>query len=610
MHARSAREPGQTRKGAAVTYFFCDMLLSRHFTTTSIGVLLMSYLVLARKYRPATFDTVNGQEHVTRTLMNAIKRNKVGHAFIFTGPRGVGKTSVARIFARGLNCKEGATHNPCLTCVNCTEIGSGISMAVREIDGASHNSVDNVRELIESFRSPPAPGYRYKVYIIDEVHMLSIAAFNALLKSLEEPPPFTVFILATTEVHKIPQTVISRCQRHDFRSLPLDVISARLSEICKSEKVKIDEEAVRMLARLADGSMRDSQSLLERVQSYTDEKITAGDVAAVLGIVERGILMQLIAAIVNRDPAEALNILSGALSSGLDIGIFLKEFVTVWRELLIVQTLKEKGAEALGVLDGHRAQLQEIAQSIDTLDLQDLVQLAREGADSALRSSYPKYVLEAVTVRLATREPMAQLAQLNSSSPGRGSGGGGGSPVTRTTASAAPSSRIVSDGAARSADTVVVTQAASKETSSPIEISVSQLVGPQSWESFVEYVNKNLSKIFAEQLKRLFVTCFETGVLTGRGPDFTVNYLQRKDCIEQLKTALKSFSQIDTWHIKLEKSDKIAGVEPGSIAHEKRNSQQLLVETRREDLVNHPVVKGLQKLFPGTQIENIKVMED
>jgi DNA polymerase-3 subunit gamma/tau len=483
-------------------------------------------------------------------------------------------------------------------------------MAVREIDGASHNSVDNVRELIESFRSPPAPGYRYKVYIIDEVHMLSIAAFNALLKSLEEPPPFTIFILATTEVHKIPQTVISRCQRHDFRSLPIDVISARLTEICKSEKVKIDEEAVRMLARLADGSMRDSQSLLERVQSYTDEKITAADVAAVLGIVERGILMQLIAATVNRNAAEALNILSGALSSGLDIGIFLKEFVTVWRELLIVQTLKEKGAEALGVLDGHRAQLQEIAQSIDTLDLQDLVQLAREGADSALRSSYPKYVLEAVIVRLATREPMAQLAQLNSSSPARGSGGGGGSSGMRTTVSSAPSPRMVADGATRSADRVALTQAVPKEAGSPVEIPVSQLASPQSWESFVEYVNKNLSKIFAEQLKRLFVTCFDAGVLSGRGPDFTVNYLQRKDCVEQLKTALKSFSQIDTWIINLEKSDKIAGVEPGSIAHEKRSTQQQLVETRREDLVNHPVVKGLQKLFPGTQIENIKVMED
>jgi DNA polymerase-3 subunit gamma/tau len=589
-------------------------LLSRHFSITSIGVLLMSYLVLARKYRPATFDTVNGQEHVTRTLMNAIKRNKVGHAFIFTGPRGVGKTSVARIFARGLNCKEGPTHNPCLKCVNCNEIGSGISMAVREIDGASHNSVDNVRELIESFRSPPAPGYRYKVYIIDEVHMLSIAAFNALLKSLEEPPPFTIFILATTEVHKIPQTVISRCQRHDFRSLPIDVISGRLTEICKSEKVKIDEEAVRMLARLADGSMRDSQSLLERVQSYTDEKITASDVATVLGIVERGILMQLIAAIVNRDAAEALNILSAALSSGLDIGIFLKEFVTVWRELLIVQTLKEKGAEALGVLDGHRVQLQEIAQSIDTLDLQDLVQLAREGADSALRSSYPKYVLEALIVRLATREPMAQLSQLNSNTSGRGPVGGGGSSGTRVNSPAAQNTRVSTEGALRTTDATSLHQNTVKQASAPVsapmEASASQFVGPQSWENFVEYVNKHQSKIFAEQLKRLFVACFEPGVLTARGPDFTVNYLQRKDCVEQLKKALTSFAQVDTWLIKLERSDKIAGVEPGSIAHEKRNSQQQLVETRREDLVNHPVVKSLQKLFPGTQIENIKVMED
>ncbi|MCB0310377.1 MAG: DNA polymerase III subunit gamma/tau, partial [Bdellovibrionales bacterium] len=200
----------------------------------------MSYLVFARKYRPDSFATVSGQEHVTQTLSNAIKRDCVAHAYVFSGPRCVGKTSIARIFAKALNCENGPTATPCLECQNCKEISQGTSLAVREIDGASHNSVDNVRELIDSFRSLPAPGTRYKVYIIDEVHMLSLSAFNALLKSLEEPPPHTVFILATTEPHKIPDTVMSRCQRHDFRSLSLESIQSRLADIAEKESLKID----------------------------------------------------------------------------------------------------------------------------------------------------------------------------------------------------------------------------------------------------------------------------------------------------------------------------------------------------------------------------------
>ena len=556
----------------------------------------MSYLVLARKYRPASFDTVSGQEHVTRTLMNAIKRDKVGHAFLFTGPRGVGKTSVARIFSRGLNCEKGATHNPCLTCTNCVEIGNGISMAVREIDGASHNSVDNVRELIESFRSPPAPGYRYKVYIIDEVHMLSTAAFNALLKSLEEPPPFTIFILATTEVHKIPQTVISRCQRHDFRALSIESISGRLAEICKAEKVSIDDEAIRMLARLADGSMRDSQSLLERVQSYTDKTITAADVGTVLGIVERGILLKMIEAVIDQKPADALRTLHATLSTGLDIGIFLREFVTVWRELLVVQTLQDEGAAALGVLDAHRTQMKSVVSRVNALDLQDLVHLAREGADSALRSSYPKYVLEALIVRLATREPMGNLSQLL-----QGTQGGAVTPPKGRAANASSvQQQVQSEVAPVREEIVPVPQ--NQSTGAPVAIG--------SWESFVELVDQKKNKIFAEHLKRLSVSTFTGGALEARGPEFTVNYMLRKDTNDQLLGALREFSQVADWRIKIVCGEKIVGAEPGSIAETVRVTRQQLADTRKEDILNHPVVKGLQKLFPGTEIEKIKIHEN
>ncbi|MCB0337324.1 MAG: DNA polymerase III subunit gamma/tau, partial [Bdellovibrionales bacterium] len=199
----------------------------------------MSYLVIARKYRPGTFEAVLGQEHVTRTLANSIKRDRIAHAYVFAGPRGVGKTSSARVLAKALNCEHGPTDSPCGECAPCKDIAEGRCLAVREIDGASHNSVDNVRELIDSFRSLPPPGCRYKVYIIDEVHMLSTSAFNALLKSLEEPPPHTVFILATTELHKIPETVLSRCQRHDFRPMSIQAIEGNLRAVAEAEQISI-----------------------------------------------------------------------------------------------------------------------------------------------------------------------------------------------------------------------------------------------------------------------------------------------------------------------------------------------------------------------------------
>ncbi len=251
-----------------------------------------SYQVIARKWRPGAFKEVVGQSHVVRTLSNAVDSGRIGHAFIFSGPIGVGKTTVARILAKCLNCSQGPTSEPCLKCDNCTGITGGSLVDVLEIDGASNNSVENVRELCESVRYAPASA-RYKIYIIDEVHMLSTSAFNALLKTLEEPPGHVIFIFATTEPQKIPLTIHSRCQRFDFRRIPLKQITSHLSAIAAKEGIDATAEAIFMVSREADGSLRDAQSLLEQVISFSGNKLTEADIRDSLGLMDRNIIFEL-----------------------------------------------------------------------------------------------------------------------------------------------------------------------------------------------------------------------------------------------------------------------------------------------------------------------------
>lgn len=587
----------------------------------------MSYLVLARKYRPALFSSVAGQEHVTRTLMNAIKRNKVPHALLFSGPRGVGKTSIARIFSKALNCAEGPTTEPCLKCSNCEEITRGTSLAVREIDGASHNSVDNVRELIESFRTLPAPGYRYKIYIIDEVHMLSVAAFNALLKSLEEPPPNTVFILATTEAHRIPDTVISRCQRNEFKALSVAEIKAQLKQVAQAEKLAIEEEALRMIARLADGSMRDAQSLLERVQSFAEGKVTAADTAQVLGVVERRLLFSLAAAIFGRRSDEALALVAQAFSVGLDVSIFLKELVTYWRELLLAKFSGKAALAELGIPDDDVTELISLVADITAADLKDLFDMVRRGSDSALRSAYPRFALEALVVRMATREPVHMvrtiLDELRSSivqgktalaaaaGPAKtmqgavGARASGPAPQPEEARSAARSGPLreprasalasASDSAGRAPR--AIGSAAVKELSFE-QSEAAPALNPASereliWGDFLIYVGRQSARILLEHLRRLAVSEFRTGRLVGDGPEFTLATLERPGDRQKLLELLQGFSGVGTWALTLSKG-------PGA--------QNTSAAQTPEAVSEHPHIKELQRFFPGSKIE-IKIKE-
>ncbi|MCI0482817.1 MAG: DNA polymerase III subunit gamma/tau, partial [Candidatus Dadabacteria bacterium] len=277
----------------------------------------MSYVVFARKYRPRDFDEIIGQSHITTTLKNAIARDRVAHAYLFAGPRGVGKTTTARILAKALNCEKGPTPKPCNKCSSCLEITSGSSLDILEIDGASNTGVDDIRSLRENARFTPAKG-GFKVYIIDEVHMLSDSAFNALLKTLEEPPPHVKFIFATTHAHKVPPTILSRCQRFDFRRIPAKEILDNLKRIVKEEKISVSEDALGLIAKYGDGSMRDSQVILDQFVSFAQGKVGAEEVVKVLGIVDDEVLFALSAAISGKDPGAALDAVDRLVNEGKD----------------------------------------------------------------------------------------------------------------------------------------------------------------------------------------------------------------------------------------------------------------------------------------------------
>lgn len=556
----------------------------------------MSYLVLARKYRPSVFGSVSGQEHVTRTLANALKRNKVVHAYLFTGPRGVGKTSVARILSKAINCQNPQDAEPCLECDTCKEIGAGTSLAVREIDGASHNSVENVRELMDSFKSLPPPGYQRKVYIIDEVHMLSISAFNALLKSLEEPPPHTVFILATTDVHKIPETVISRCQRHDFRALSLATIEARLQEVCDLEKIKTDGESLKLVARMADGSMRDAQTLLDRVQSFCEGEITAAETSRALGTVDRKILQDLAQGVIARDSGTVLQYTSHIFSTGIDPATLLREFVHFWREVFVAKTGGESHLAGLGLGKDSIVELLRLVAPLEVSDIQDLWDVARDGADRALRSAYPRYGFEALVVRMATRIPVAEIGALigqlggNERKPS--------TPAARTTAQVASSVQVAPAPMKKE-----------PQTSAPMtrveEAAPMAVTGAFSWADIVAFVSETGGRVILENMKRLRPTKCEVGVFEATGPEFTATSLMREKA--KLTELFDAF--LEKRGIAKPRGWKIAIVKGAGAVDAQPAAGQKARASGDAELQGHPAVQSLQKIFPGSKVEQVRVKE-
>jgi len=358
------------------------------------------YLVLARKWRPRNFDDVVGQEHITRTLKNAITSGRIHHAFLFLGSRGIGKTTTARILAMALNCANanGPTPEPCGECDHCTSIIAGSNIDVIEIDGASNNGVENVREIRENIRMVPSSG-RYKIYIIDEVHQLSSGAFNALLKTLEEPPPHAIFVLATTEAHKIPATIISRCQRYDFRRVSIKDIMALLRKILNAEGLKATDEALHAIARSAEGGIRDSESILDELITYCEDEITFKDVFDVLGLVDWHVLHSLCDAIQRQDVVKELQLIDEVVANGKDLSQFVQEILRYFRNLLVC-----KSAQTDTLLELPEEERKEIAARAQNFSLMQLIRLVEQfaqltsGFDSQLAQ---RIALETLLIRVS-----------------------------------------------------------------------------------------------------------------------------------------------------------------------------------------------------------------
>jgi DNA polymerase-3 subunit gamma/tau len=462
----------------------------------------VSYLVLARKWRPQKFSELIGQEHVSQTLKNAIDSGRVAHAFLFTGARGVGKTTSARILAKTLNCEKGPTTEPCNECPICREITDGLSVDVLEIDGASNNGVDEIRELRENVKYLPAQS-RYKIFIIDEVHMLSNSAFNALLKTLEEPPPHIKFIFATTEPHKVPITILSRCQRFDFKRIPLTTIFNRLRFILDQEVVSMSDDALAMVARKGDGSMRDALSALDQVLAFCGDQVEDADVLSILGVVDRGLVMAALNFIFERDASSLMGVVKRVDDSGCNIRHFCHELIEMMRTLLLFKS-NVTVADLLDLSDRELADASAIAAKSDMETIQRCIFILLRADAEMAHSSFTRLLLEMALIRMASLSPvipvnelLERLKRLESAGPpaqlaaeslppqySSAAAPGRGGAILRESSAAVATEHVVAEHA------VAATPVAAPESS-----------GVKDWQGFVAYV-KSKKPMLATKLEK------------------------------------------------------------------------------------------------------------
>lgn len=374
----------------------------------------MSYQALYRKWRPTDFKDVKGQDHIVTTLQNQVKADRIGHAYLFCGTRGTGKTTIAKILAKAVNCQNPVDGNPCGECPTCKAIAAGTSMNVIEIDAASNNGVDNIREIREEVQYSPTEG-KYKVYIIDEVHMLSIGAFNALLKTLEEPPSYVIFILATTEAHKIPITILSRCQRYDFHRISIETIANRLSDLMKEEGISVENRAIRYIAKAADGSMRDGLSLLDQcIAFYLGKELKYDNVLEVLGAVDTTVFADMLKLILKADTGGCMEYLSKLIMQGRDLAQFISDFIWYLRNLLLVKTTDDE-SQLEDIIDVSADNLKALSEEAKLVDAETLMRYIRVLSDLSndLRFATQKRIkVEVALIKLA-RPAMEQSTDVS-----------------------------------------------------------------------------------------------------------------------------------------------------------------------------------------------------
>ncbi|MCB0342456.1 MAG: DNA polymerase III subunit gamma/tau [Pseudobdellovibrionaceae bacterium] len=567
----------------------------------------MSYQVIARKWRPKSFADVVGQSHISQTLTNALRNNRLPHALLFTGPRGTGKTSSARILAMSLRCPEAKDFVPCGQCSECLDISNGRSIDVIEVDGASNNGVDAIRELRDTVSYMPSSG-RYKVYIIDEVHMLSTSAFNALLKTLEEPPEHVIFVMATTEVHKIPNTILSRCQRFDFRRISIRSIAEHLKTICESENITADEEALWMVARQGDGSMRDSQSLLDQVITFSEGAITLQKVVDVLGLTDRQLLIKTIQGLVDRDVTSVVAVIQDIFAAGYDPKIYMQDLLEELRHLLMVKIAPEQSAQLIDLSEAEIERLKELSAELSNEDVHLLFDMALKGANDIPRSQEPRVVLEMLLLRMAEAPRIASLKNLvvnpappvNTSSPSTAS-------VTLTKSA---TTSTVKTNTGPTAPREAVTPPAMPEDASPPAISdvASTPQGPaqpqEEWLHLVKQI-KNTNGIIGAKLEHAYFVGYEKQKLTiGIPPKmkFIFEQLNEKENLLKLRNYLSTFwGPGHSVEVQLGREEE-KQFTPNAIAQRQEEERQQ--EVRRQ-VESHPFVKSVQSIFKS-EIQAIK----
>jgi len=521
---------------------------------------MSEYLVIARKWRPQRFDEVVGQGHVVQTLKNAITMNRTAHAYLFSGPRGVGKTSIARIFAKALNCEKGPTVEPCQECTSCVEITEGRSIDCQEIDGASNRGVDEVRQLREDVKFLPLSG-RYKIYIIDEVHMLTREAFNALLKTLEEPPAHCIFIFATTEAHKVPSTIISRCQWFEFRRLPFREIKGNLAQIAEKEGIKVSDKALSWIAEAADGSLRDAQSLFDQVVAYCGWEVQDEACERILGRVDRRYLYPLLESVISRDAGRAFRLIDEVYQAGVDMHYFFLLLLKYFRALLLIKIMGKEALNILPMSEEEITSLGALSEGVGRDTLQIYLDILMGEEENVRRSRYPRLNLEASLLRMVYLEPLVSWEEI----------------ISRL------------ERLERGIGEEVEEPPPAMATEEQVEVRES---GKDEWIRFLEYLKGRQPMPSWSKISQGKFVSREGNVLKVELPSVIADLISRRE-EEEVEREARAFFRKEG--LKLE----IVATRNSNGAGAKENG--------RRDILQHPAVQKVLDMFEGAEIKEIIV---